>query len=119
MSSKFTRVTYLCRDVSNYKFWDTFVLEGDFDIEDVRRWMFDGEFFIPERVGLPRLLPELRNDDDHDLRSLEWVERCLDGRALRSAAEFGERMAAASKKGSFTDVDSWFFGASTHLLLRE
>lgn len=72
--------TYLYRDASNYKAHGAVVLSGAVTPEHKRRLrasLIDGEYFIPEKVGLPSLRERLYEysdgsptEDDHVLHEL-------------------------------------------------
>ena len=66
-------VGYLYRDAGNYKFRGRFVVRGRLDIEALRPFLFDEEWFIPERIGLPSLRPRETNGDDHLLHEFEEI----------------------------------------------
>jgi hypothetical protein len=85
-----TRVSYLYRDAGNYKQYGDFDVIGDFDAEAIEPLLIDGEFFIPEHVGIPSLVPIGKNDDDHDLHAFDGHERIDDSDASPHAIEFGE-----------------------------
>jgi hypothetical protein len=110
MRKSATRVTYRYRDASNYKYWGTFDLEGELDVQGLRKWMIDEEFFVPDRIGLKNLIPNPRNEDDHELHSIEETEFCETSDAFCTADEFVRRMKSVSEKGWFVDDGSWFFG---------
>ena len=97
-----TKVTYMYRDASNYKFWGTFILLGQFDLSDVESHLFDGEFSIPHEVGLEHLLNIPMNQDDHYLHTIQEVERCEDINVVCSSSEMIERFREASEKGWFS-----------------
>lgn len=61
-----TEFEYLYRDASNYKWFHTVVVAGRLTIDDLKKYLIDGEFFIPELVGMSPLTPDSRNEDDHD-----------------------------------------------------
>lgn len=51
-----TRISYLYRDADNYKNMNEVVIPGsisDDQIKIILDCLYDGEFFIPEQVGLP------------------------------------------------------------------
>lgn len=53
-----TQITYMYRDASNFKQFETVILRGEMSEEDISLIigkLVDGTFFIPEQVGLPRL----------------------------------------------------------------
>lgn len=74
MASRIFEVTYLYRDAGNYKFWGRFNVLGDLSLNELEPYLLDREFFVPERIGLPSLVPEARNDDDHLLHEFVDVE---------------------------------------------
>lgn len=61
-----TEFEYRYRDASNYKWHASVVLAGSLRLQDIKPYLIDGEFFVPELVGLKCLTPEIRNEDDHD-----------------------------------------------------
>lgn len=77
-----TLLTYLYRDASNYKVHGAVIVSGETTPKHDRRLrtsLIDGEYFIPEKVGLPSLRERLYEyssgsptDDDHLLH--EFVE---------------------------------------------
>lgn len=59
---------YLYRDASNYKVWNEEILGGFLTKEqkqDIISTLEDGEFFIPEQVGLPVNRGDEYTEDDH------------------------------------------------------
>ena len=102
MNYSATRVRYMYCDASNYKFFGAFVLSGQFALESISDTLDAGEFFVPERVGLPSLVPKCQNEDDHWLHTFLEAEPCSDEYgALCSTAEFLRRMKAAAAEGWF------------------
>lgn len=94
-------VNYLFRDASNYKFRGDFRLLGQMCIDEIESYLFEGEFFIPEKIGLPPLRPETTSEDDHLLHSIEDC-RAVEGETyVMTAHEFQQRLREASKKGWF------------------
>lgn len=96
-----TLVEYMYRDASNYKQLGAFVLQGEFDISAVQEWLWDAEFFIPERVGVKSLVPAEKTVDDHYLHTLEATSSVDDPSALMSAEVFIERVKRAAAEGWF------------------
>lgn len=96
-----SRITYLYRDASNYKFWGSFVVSGMIHFHDIKPYLFDREYFIPDKVGLDSLAPERKNEDDHDLHEFHLIERIEDNDTDISATEFLNRLAAAHAIGWF------------------
>jgi hypothetical protein len=96
-----TLVEYMYRDASNYKQFGSFILGGQFEVSSVRDFLSDGEFFIPERVGVRSLVPIEKTADDHCLHTLEATSRADDAPALMSAELFIERVKRAAGEGWF------------------
>ena len=97
-----TKVTYRYRDASNFKFWGQFLVSGEFGIELVLDYLFEGEFFVPHEVGLPHLLNLPMNQDDHYLHTFEDFEIVSEGVATCSADDLVKRFKEASEKGWFS-----------------
>ena len=102
MTFNSTRVTYLYCDGSNYKFWGTFVVSGKLDLLRLRQWFFNGEFFVPERIGIKSLVPEALNSDDHTLHQIETIELCLASEPVCTARQLVCRAMRVSKLGWFS-----------------
>lgn len=63
-----TKIEYLYRDASNWKRWNTVIVKGVITTEQVGVIMdclHDGEYFIPQQIGLPEVRFETQNEDDH------------------------------------------------------
>lgn len=66
-----TNIEYMYMDASNYKRWMAVVVKGEISPEQIQTVMScleDGEFFVPEQVGLPADRFEeygWDEDDDH------------------------------------------------------
>jgi len=98
------RVTYRYADASNWKFWGEFHVLGKLDIATLQPYLFDQEFFIPERIGLPSLVPKVKNEDDHLLHTFEeCAEVELASYEFRSQ-ELIERIRLASEEGWFAGI---------------
>src|SRR6185312_2163298 len=95
------RVVYLYRDAGNYKFWGEFYIAGAISIDDLRSYLLHGEYFVPEKVGIPSLAPDARNDDDHSLHEFDSIVPTNPSACVFAAKEFVDRMQAASKAGWF------------------
>ncbi|MBX9757685.1 MAG: hypothetical protein K2Y29_02835 [Beijerinckiaceae bacterium] len=94
-------VTYLYRDPSNYKFWGTFVLRGEFKIDELSNYLVGSECFVPTRIGLPSLVPDPCDADDHDLHEFGSVTLLNDGAADYLASDFAQLIIAANDEGWF------------------
>jgi hypothetical protein len=98
------KVTYLYRDAGNYKFWGEFCILGDLSLSDVRPYLFDHEYFVPEQVGLPSLVPEVQNDDDHSLHEFFDIRPSEPGRHLCTSEELIARVRKADERGWFANI---------------
>lgn len=97
--TRLTQITYLYRDASNYKYRGDFCVLGELQVQEFSNYLFDSEFFIPEKIGLVALRPEAANDDDHLLHSFEEC-KAVDGREYQmTTGEFRRRMREASRQG--------------------
>jgi hypothetical protein len=94
-----TRIDYLYRDASNYKFWGHFVVSGELAMDQLRDYMLEREWFIPGAVGLLSLVPECRSEDDHDLHEICDCRSVANEQPVCSASEFVRRMAIVSNRG--------------------
>jgi len=94
-----TRIHYMYRDASNYKFRGSFLVRGRFDVESVRDFLFDGEFFVPHEVGIEHLLDMPMNEDDHYLHTIEGAEPSSDTDTRCDASSLVKRFELAHEKG--------------------
>ena len=60
-----TSFEYLYRDAANYKVFETVVLQGHAKKEHFSPFLHEGDFFIPSRVGLRDLQPDVMTELDH------------------------------------------------------
>lgn len=102
---KNTRIKYMYRDASNYKFVGDFIVQGELSATDIEKYLHDSEFFIPHEVGLDHLLNLPMNQDDHYLHTFEEFQMTLETKCICTASEFVERMKAANSKGWFSSFD--------------
>jgi hypothetical protein len=103
-TNKTQKITYLYRDGGNYKFWGEFLVLGALSLDDLRPHLFDGEYFVPEQIGIPSLVPEARNDDDHMLHVFHSIEPSEPGLCPLSADELIERLRIANESGWFSGM---------------
>jgi hypothetical protein len=96
------KVVYLYRDAGNYKFWGEFHIVGELSLDDLKPHLLHGEYFIPERIGLPSLVPEVQNEDDHLLHEFSYIELTGTMPYLVAATEFVERVRLANTQGWFS-----------------
>jgi hypothetical protein len=99
------KVTYRYADAGNYKFWGEFRVLGKLKLEDLRPYLIDTEFFVPERIGLPSLVPEIKNEDDHLLHTFEEFAKIESAPYECTAAELIERIRLADKEGWFAGIN--------------
>lgn len=96
-----TTIHYLYRDGSNYKFRATFCVQGELTLGDMEPFLIDGQFFLPNALGIPSLVPVRRNEDDHELHEIEQLvhEPAL-ARAI-PVSQFLHDLKASSDRGWF------------------
>lgn len=97
-----TKIKYMYRDGSNFKFLGWFTVEGSLSFNDIQKYLHESEFFIPHEVGLDHLLNLPMNQDDHYLHTFENFEATDEIEYICSAEEFSERMCKANSKGWFS-----------------
>lgn len=102
MTQRITLLTYLYRDASNYKFRGEISLLGELRIRSIKRYLFDDEFFIPEKIGMTSLRPKTLNEDDHLLHSIEDCIEVESNEFQMTATEFQSRVRRASRQGWFS-----------------
>lgn len=72
-----TKIEYLYRDASNYKVWNTAIIQGrltDEQIDEIMACLQDGEYFVPSKVGLDEERFGDWTEDD-----TEYFELCRSG----------------------------------------
>ncbi|QKV17137.1 hypothetical protein [Oricola thermophila] len=99
-----TRVEYLYRDASNYKRWGEFIVEGKLRKEDLKPFLFDGEWFVPTEVGLPHLLDLPMTEDDHWLHEFTKFVATDEGESECTSAELISRFRDAYRRGWFSQL---------------
>ena len=77
-----TKITYMYRDASNYKVHNQAILEGSMTPEQwdaINASLEDGEYFIPEAVGMPEeRFDDGWTEDDHHFFEMGSYEPVLD-----------------------------------------
>jgi len=81
--TNYTILEYQYRDAGNYKAFGELLIEGEMTPNDLAAlipYLYDGEYFIPEEVGIPSLQPKLwdensgPNEDDHEWHTFENIK---------------------------------------------
>lgn len=103
-----TRINYQYRDASNYKVFNTAVIEGELTEDDqkiILDCLHDGEYFIPSQVGLDEERFGDITEDDHYWFELEpgFAEPCNSA----SCGITAEQLVASFKatKGNWEEHD--------------
>lgn len=102
-----TRLTYMYRDASNYKYRGASVLSGGIDEELAARLsssLESSEFFIATQIRVSELFPSdwpLEQDDHcwHVLSDIESTDEEPDDRHGRTIAEFVDEVERVSREG--------------------
>jgi hypothetical protein len=102
-------VRYLYRDAGNYKFRGSFVVRGRLDVEGVRPFLFDGAWFVPERIGLPPLRPSDTTKDDHWLHEFEEITPYFGLEEGIPSHELTRRIREVGAKGGWLE-GTWSLG---------
>jgi hypothetical protein len=103
-SGPFLKITYRYADAGNWKFWGEFHVRGEMSLNDLQPYLFEGEFFIPERIGLRSLVPEMKNEDDHLLHTFEELAAAEPSPYECTANELVERVRLADEEGWFAGI---------------
>lgn len=82
-----SELEYLYRDAANFKVWGRAILSGALSIRDLRPFLYEGDFFLPELVGLKSLTPKTPTSCDHPWHELRSVQRVSSGKSLMRASE--------------------------------
>ncbi len=74
---KNTRLSYCYRDASGYQQSEEVILAGELSFQqDIQPYLYEGEFFVPDQVGLPNLqgrFEDFPNEDDHPWHTIVEV----------------------------------------------
>jgi hypothetical protein len=82
---------YLYRDAANFKVRSRAILCGALSIHDLQPYLYEGEFFLPELVGLCSLTSTTMTSDDHPWHELGGVQSVSSGESLMGASELVSR----------------------------
>jgi hypothetical protein len=69
-----SKITYMYRDAHNFKNYGEFVVRDLITIEEISPYLIDGEFFVPEDIGVDILRPIAMNDWDHQYHEIVSIE---------------------------------------------
>jgi hypothetical protein len=105
MAVKNTKVTYMYRCASNWKYWGSFTVKGTLTHADLEPHLFDGEFFVPEQVDLNHLLTDPWTKDDHILHTLLSFDETDEKECICTAKQMVKKFKDADRK-------DWFEGYS-------
>jgi hypothetical protein len=94
-------VQYMYRDVSNYKKFGEFIIDGTIAFSEIDQFFWEGEFFIPERIGAKSLVSNEKTDDDHYLHEIIAIQGYAEGEAIMAAADLVARFRKAANEGWF------------------
>jgi len=98
------KIGYRYADAGNYKFRGELHVSGELKLEELRHYLIDSEFFIPERIGLRSLVPAIKNEDDHLLHTFEEVAKVEPVPCECTAKELIDRIRLASQEGWFAGM---------------
>jgi hypothetical protein len=105
-----TELEYLYRDASNYKWFDSVIVAGHLTLNDLKKYLIDGEYFVPELVGMKCLTPEIRNEDDHDWHEIVSLKPTTLAANFLSAEELVLKFKAQYLAGWPYLPKGWRFG---------
>jgi hypothetical protein len=99
---KNTKIEYMYRDASNYKFYGEFIVYSKLSLTDIQPYLFDAEFFVPHKVDLQHLLNLPINDDDHYLHSFVSFNDTTNSQVICTAGEMIRKFKDAYETGWFS-----------------
>lgn len=80
----FSVFEYQYRDASGYKVSGKLLIKGGISKNNLKAYLYDAEFFVPEEVGIPPLQSILWDEfggpcnDDHDWHTIEDIRKAED-----------------------------------------
>lgn len=120
-----SKITYRYTCAGNFKHDKTVILKGPLLEKDLKMMfsnLFDGEKFITEQVGLPRIAPTIDSDEydeelDHDCHHFLEISLTLEDADMDLKAKtFADRFRAISKESdwdfSLCEKSIWTSGPS-------
>src|SRR5579875_1140471 len=88
---KNTRLAYCYRDASGYQQSEEIILVGELSFKrDIQPYLYEGEFFIPDQVGLPNLQGRFEDfpaEDDHPWHTIADVSLADDAPTVQVTAD--------------------------------
>ena len=106
-----TIINYMYRDAGNYKFYGDFCLSGILTMKEIEPYLINGEYFVPTEIGLPSLVPEKMNSDDHLLHEFVSFSYSISTGHIMSKAEFIRLVKNAHTTGWFKrDISKFLRG---------
>ena len=82
-----SKIYYMYRDTSNYKFYHEVVVQGQLTIKDLEPYFYDHDYFIPSQLGWPDLQPEPLTFDDHIWHQIYEVESTTENATIDISSE--------------------------------
>lgn len=82
-----TRIEYMYRDFSNWKWYGEFFVSGRITLTQLRPYLWDETQFNPLKLGIPHLLDEPVNQDDHFMHEILSFEETAEGTPVIKATE--------------------------------
>jgi hypothetical protein len=82
-----TRINYLYRDAANYKQFGEVVVAGSMERNQLAPLLKDQEFFIPSKVGMADIQPDMRTEDDHIWHEIISLEQTSENPSLGITAD--------------------------------
>ena len=85
-------------------FGANFHVLGELSLYELRPHLLDSEYFVPEQIELPSLVPALLNGDDHLLHEFTEILPAEAVPYLCASEELIARVCQADTRGWFTGI---------------
>lgn len=69
-----SKIVYMYRDAHNFKTYGEIIVDEAVTIEEIAPYLIDGQYFIPEHVGVDPLRPMAMNEWDHHFHEIAEIE---------------------------------------------
>ncbi|HEX4890136.1 MAG TPA: hypothetical protein VFW37_07190 [Alphaproteobacteria bacterium] len=99
-----TIIEYMYRDAGNYKFYGRFCIAGILTMKAIEPYLLDGEYFVPTEIGVPSLVPEQMNGDDHLLHEFVSFSYSDSKESVMNKVKFIRLIRKAHKTGWFNQM---------------